>query len=257
MPRTTYTKSCAQCGATFTTIDPRQRFCRRACLHAYQSSLFADRVTLICQQCGATYEQKPSLAQTSHYCSRQCSDAAQREVLTLDCKVCGKPFQRIPSRAGEYCSYRCMGADQRDRIQKACEVCGKPFEVNRARDTLRSTCSRACKRIAWVETVRSYVGKRGETKPEQQVRNALEQIGVAYQPQYAVAGYLVDFYLPDHCIALEVDGVYWHTLADQPDKDCRRDARLRTLGIATIRITDAELSHATDIPALLRSRLRL
>ncbi len=45
MPRTTYTKSCAQCGAMFTTIDPRQRFCRRACLHAHQSQLFADRVT--------------------------------------------------------------------------------------------------------------------------------------------------------------------------------------------------------------------
>jgi len=101
------------------------------------------------------------------------------------------------------------------------------------------------------------MARRRETKPEQQLRRALDQMGVRYLAQYPIAGYVLDFYLPDHSITLEADGQYWHTLPDVVARDARRDDALRSLGVATVRVSDVDLVKNPDTIALLRERLKL
>ena len=38
----------------------------------------------------------------------------------------------------------------------------------------------------------------------------VERVGLAFIPQYMMAGYYYDFYLPEYNLLIEADGDYWH-----------------------------------------------
>mgnify|MGYP000864490731 FL=1 len=83
-------RTCEQCGKSF-TISPGAfnrpgydmgRFCSRACqverkrqIRGEAHPLKVPYVQLTCQWCGKTYEQKPSVAPKSRFCSRTCHGA--------------------------------------------------------------------------------------------------------------------------------------------------------------------------------------
>jgi very-short-patch-repair endonuclease len=62
--------------------------------------------------------------------------------------------------------------------------------------------------------------------------------------------YFCDFYLPDHKLVIEVDGIY-HNGDVQFTKDKERDANLRSIGMRVVRIANEELGD----PRLLALRL--
>jgi very-short-patch-repair endonuclease len=138
-----------------------------------------------------------------------------------------------------------------NRVELVCQHCGKTYRQKPARVPGAKYCSRRCLSRANKEQARQRRIEQGGTLPERLVRTALDELGLFYVPEQPMGAYTIDFYLPDHRIALEVDGAYWHSL--NPHRDQRRDESLTLLGIRTVRISDKPLLKSADVSALIRS----
>lgn len=225
--------------------------------------------TVICKHCGQAAIVK---GVDPLYCSKKCYDADRRAQTQRTCLNCGKMFyKKSQGHHGlpVYCSITCQAAAKTTRVQRTCDHCGKTFECKPSRSTNRRHCSRACQSAANVSRVEVsclYCGStfsvirgrqstarfcsrrckahyHGETAIERDVRLALTTLGIPFKQEHPVGRrYCVDFYLFQHAIALEVDGVYWHK--DKADHDTKRDTYLASKGITTVRISDAELKQA-------------
>ena len=67
-----------------------------------------------------------------------------------------------------------------------------------------------------------------------------ELLGLKFKRQFSVDNYIIDFYCPEHKIALEIDG----EIHDKPEniiKDKIRQRYLESFGIKFIRVTNSEL----------------
>ena len=64
--------------------------------------------------------------------------------------------------------------------------------------------------------------------------------GLKFRRQHPVGPYVVDFYLPERKVAIEVDGMA-HDMADQPERDARRDAWLAAQGFTLLRVAAKEV----------------
>lgn len=58
--------------------------------------------------------------------------------------------------------------------------------------------------------------------------------------------YFLDFFLPEHNLAIEIDGEY-HNTKEQTAKDKQRDKNLLEMGIKTIRITNKQVLKGYNI----------
>lgn len=71
----------------------------------------------------------------------------------------------------------------------------------------------------------------------------LKDWGIIYEKHYTVNGkFIVDAFLPDHNIVIEVDGSYWHNLDRVKKKDKAENAYLTKCGYKVIRIPEKEVS---------------
>jgi len=61
-----------------------------------------------------------------------------------------------------------------------------------------------------------------------------------FRRQHPLGPYVLDFFCPSARLCAEIDGGS-HGFGDQPQKDARRDAYLRHLGIRTIRLNASEV----------------
>ena len=61
-----------------------------------------------------------------------------------------------------------------------------------------------------------------------------------FRRQHPLGPYVLDFYCPCAKLCIEIDGGS-HGFGDQPQRDARRDAYLRSLGIRTIRLAASEV----------------
>lgn len=88
------------------------------------------------------------------------------------------------------------------------------------------------------------------TKPELQMKELLNKLGVHYVFQYPLENIaLVDFYVPEKKLVIECDGCYWHgcpihfpTRAFRQEKDLIRDSKLESLGYSVIRFWEHEIN---------------
>lgn len=60
-------------------------------------------------------------------------------------------------------------------------------------------------------------------------------------PQYPLNGYRLDFALPDHKLAVEVDGHDYHKTKEQRSSDAKRDRSLLKQGWTTLRFTGSDV----------------
>lgn len=91
------------------------------------------------------------------------------------------------------------------------------------------------------------------TRAEAKLRIDLEPLGFLFQASVNVMagrcrGYIMDFFHPDAKLCVEVDGGY-HRSRKGPD--ARRDRRLQTAGIRTIRVTNAEVLDKRRYPGVV------
>jgi very-short-patch-repair endonuclease len=61
-----------------------------------------------------------------------------------------------------------------------------------------------------------------------------------------VAGYVVDCFWPDHGLVAEVDSATYHDTPRAYNRDRRRDAELRAVGLDLIRMTRWEIVHEPE-----------
>jgi very-short-patch-repair endonuclease len=71
--------------------------------------------------------------------------------------------------------------------------------------------------------------------------------GVKFRRQHPSSEIRIDFYCSDARLAIEIDGVS-HDMGDQPGRDVRRDAWLKSQGIDSVRIPATDvLRDATEV----------
>jgi len=75
------------------------------------------------------------------------------------------------------------------------------------------------------------------------VEDALNKLCIKYEPQKVIDRAIIDFYLPEYNICLEVDGFYWHSKPERISKDRRRDYWLKSQGYPTVRLTEASIKE--------------
>jgi very-short-patch-repair endonuclease len=81
------------------------------------------------------------------------------------------------------------------------------------------------------------------TKPELEMAEVLNNMGIVYQDQYRVDTRWYDFYLPEQNILLEVDGRYWHTTPDGLKRDKIKNRLAKKMGYRLVRVWEDEINR--------------
>jgi len=139
------------------------------------------------------------------------------------------------------------------KIERICLQCGGvfyryPSQLTRPRDG--KFCSKTC-RALYVNQRRRL--RKGPTSIEQLLINELAVRAVPFCFQYPFAGYVLDFAFPIHQVAVEADGVYWHSLENVKEKDARKDRDLAALGWTVLHFDGDQIreSPATCVDLIL------
>ena len=83
---------------------------------------------------------------------------------------------------------------------------------------------------------------KSPSRPELDIMNILDNLGVKYIVQYRIKDFIYDIYLPDSRSLIEYDGWYWHHSEDailrgQPEKDIAKNQLARDTGLNLIRLS--------------------
>jgi very-short-patch-repair endonuclease len=279
------TFDCLYCGLFFHSRKTQAKFCTRTCGYAYMKEN-TPKYIFPCEICGKIVKRKPQKAnppfrcsvscsnkaraiklkaintcancktvfKTSQhnqrkYCTDQCARIGRSQKETIKCPTCGKDRMYSPSgikRNRRYCSIACRAKSLSKRLVYVCARCGKEVAALPKIAKAARFCSKAC-----------FHKYRGESGLELNVRIALETMGIYYIREHAIGIYSIDFYLPLFNVALESDGIYWHSRPEKIESDKRKEARLLSIGIHTVRITDKEVRHAPSLTKLIAKKLGL
>lgn len=89
-----------------------------------------------------------------------------------------------------------------------------------------------------------------ETHPERVIRGILESIDVKYiQYDYSsIPPYELDFYCPEHNIAIETNGAYWHSdLFKDKEYHHKKYKLCKDAGIQLLQLWDSDINNKQDI----------
>lgn len=288
------TNSCLACGKAFRsecgrTRTARRKYCSVACSTVGRSKPERDAiVTRTCKGCGRKFSGPLWSMRFRSFCSAACSQPTKgrwskdpRKV-TTSCVGCGKLIQDTKSHKRTYCSRECKAEGRRKPpVEIVCKQCGKTFAVDHFKAPRRQYCSIPCANTGTLGTkvpcdncgksfkvfpstlagnrrfccLRCFKTYQGETSIEIKVRQALESAGVEFIQEHGVGHYSIDFYLPDHKVAIEADGDYWHSLPRNIASNVRRDAVLLRKGIRTVRLWESEINDTDDLAGLINARI--
>ena len=186
----TQRKSCARCGAAFSTTSRQRAYCSDECrVDAVRAKLQRTQPSLSCAHCGGVFTKRVRGNDTNQYCSRSCAAARLRPVKSkaiephcqLMCVECGVDFKSKRKRI------TCSAACQSDRVrrqsrlhnaatsgcykgERPCRECGAAF-VPAYGDRRRSFCGDQCAK-------RAARKKRGPGNDRKRACRA----GVYYEP---------------------------------------------------------------------------
>lgn len=96
---------------------------------------------LDCPNCDERFYVPPAQSGRRKYCSRACKEQAQSRQELIQCRQCGREFQRAQSHRGRFCSWDCYLASRPARVE--CVLCGAALPARR-----RLYCSAECRRRA-------------------------------------------------------------------------------------------------------------
>lgn len=197
-------RECPVCGSTY-DFDPyrlkafgRGVTCSWACSYRYRAERKRRSVELVCSTCGATVTRSPAQIKSKHpgvYCSRACHYAGRTAGLTL--RVVDQPYNLVAIVDRKALAAKAWATRRR---------LGKDHHTEETKARLREATARS-------------IALRTDTvsKLEDVVAEVLDAAGIANVRQVAIRGDLgrfiavVDFWLPDLGIFLEVNGTFWHT----------------------------------------------
>jgi G:T-mismatch repair DNA endonuclease (very short patch repair protein) len=178
-----------------------------------------------CVECGTTLRGQGRRL----YCSLKCS------LVERECSSCGDTFTFERKRKDRtVCSLACRPTREwgNPKISVECRHCGEimdryPSQLAAGRGKY---CSRSCAAVDRPIRGRSKIG-------DASIRLFLKMSGATgVVAEYRIGPWSIDMALPDHRIAVELDGVYWHGLPEMVDRDRRKDADLAARGWTVVRI---------------------
>lgn len=240
-------------------------FCNKYCLANWQrvswkekgSPRFKKRIEKICDHCDSEYLITQRKEENSRYCSSECRSSSKVVQIESKCNHCFKTFSRKPSAIGEknFCDRKCYGEWSSQinslKVEKICETCESSFTVHRNRSKSAKNCSKEC-HYKWLSEV-YYKTEKGKahaikgginstlnqkysnTKPERILKEFLIHEDIEYKDQYLMYDkFIVDFYIPEKNLVIEVFGDYWHAnpkfyggcgkpLTKQQEKQIKKD----------------------------------
>jgi len=122
-----------------------------------------------------------------------------------------------------------------------CENCGKPCWVKLAKVDEFRFCSKQCHGAA---IAYQQAQNKDPTSIEQAVMDELDKRGIQYQSQYQIAHWIIDVVFHNHRLAVEIDGIYWHSSPEQKAKDATKDRWLQTHKWSILRFTGDDVRNS-------------
>lgn len=194
------TAICPNCGKEFTYYESqKKKFCCSECWYEYNKKTHDEVNKRKCKMCGEEFVPKNKEQQ---FCSRKCSDKHQSTLIGEDnphfkqvaikCEQCGIIFYDRASHAKHrrFCSYACFNKFQQNDEQYKIRM-SNVMQKNKEDGKMISGYTM--------------------TKPHEMTVKQLEEMGIKYQCEYPIKYYLVDIYLPEYNLMIEVNGDYWHS----------------------------------------------
>lgn len=83
-------------------------------------------------------------------------------------------------------------------------------------------------------------GKRSSIEIKLEV--AMNDANIPFEPQFKLGRWICDFGIPSHNIIIECDGVYWHNLPKQKEKDARKNKDVHKKGWKILRFWENEIN---------------
>lgn len=209
-------------------------FCDRSCRSKWDAIKFKDnRVDFTCPVCGIKERVTPSSLRDKKFCSLKClaEQRSQDGNTEVTCNHCDNKFIKLNAKIADrnFCSKKCSNdwtsENLNTQVGIECIICQSNFMVGRNRKDLAKTCSKKCHgkhiRILSQGEMKEHYRRNGlttasrnivkDTLPEIMVKGFLEDEGILFEPQKPMYDkFLVDFYLPEYDLVIEVHGDYWH-----------------------------------------------
>lgn len=127
--------------------------------------------------------------------------------------------------------------------------CGHSFTINKWQlHQRRSQSVDVC-------TVCNPIGSFNETIWQSEISDMLRELGISFieKDRKTLSGLELDFYIPESNLAIELDGLYWHSVTfKQPKYHLTKTERCEALGIQLIHIFEDEWKFKKEI---VKSRL--
>ena len=174
------------------------------------------------------------------------------EYIDTACQTCGKNIHILKSRYadgkhGRYCSQKCMIADRPKpkRIKKSivnCQLCGKEFEIYPS--WLKKGDGKFCSRKCVISNTNRQMRLNGQTTIEKLLQDELNKRNIDHSYNYSLPPWVIDFAFPNYKLAVEADGIYWHSLDNVKEKDKRKDKDLIKRGWTILHFTGDEIRNS-------------
>lgn len=278
-------RECPVCHRTY-GADPkrlkhgRQTTCSRACSYALRGQNKVTSVTEACGVCGIPVTQSPSKRERAKcptpLCSRACHYRARG--MGLVGRVLTKPMN-IPqhTRLAQADRMRAVNAARKaagpywytPRKVRVCrEKSTVTVAVRRHRGWPKGTCPPEVRAKISLGVAKAIAEGRipRVSKLEVEVGDVLRQLKVATLPQYAIHdargrfAAVIDYFLPDFGVALEVNGTFWHSdpraYPNGPEKPsqertaaqyARKEGLLRQRGIPLVEVWEMDFRDNPEL----------
>lgn len=232
-------KECLVCNTAF-LVSARMRNTTRYCSPeckgiAQKNAKTPSKIEIKCQQCGKKFLKPASDIRRGKgkYCSTHCQYRGIRKRIKKTCPICKKTFQTYPHAIkrgkGVFCSDQCFRIHKNTQVTLICENCKAPYKKGKSQARRSRYCSRSCQG-AW-KARQNY----NRTDIEIIVEQILQELKIDYIPQYPISSFVCDFFVKPRLI-IEADGVYWHSLPKNMERDLRKDKYLESKGFSVLRL---------------------
>lgn len=221
-------------------------------------------VAVSCVECSSTVLVPPSRAAKFRFCSWNCRSARPRDNRSQSrvkwaCVECGSSQLKQPSESfRRFCSLACRdantvrtGARRVERVALECRFCGRGFSKLQCQvqDGRGIYCSRKC----------AGLGRPLDGKPSRIASDAiakfLSSTPVLAIPELRVGVYSIDLAIPALMVAVELDGVYWHSLPGSEKRDAAKDVALAERGWRVVRVPIAARDSSAEVAARILGAL--
>lgn len=267
---------CQGCGKTFS--KPQCRIDQSNYVFCSSECRKNKCIPVTCTVCNNQFLADAHSYRTAKFCTDKCRNTSKRNdwnngkrsiQATKRCKECNKEFAIKNSlvEKQDYCSLACFhktgkispkhgeaNHKWKPKVKIVCEYCGKEFETFPSRKDRKKYCC-ASHRIVG-NLMRLSTNPR--TNIEKKMYEMLNSNRIKFTEQTVMFDkFMVDFFIEQHKIIIQCDGVYWHERKKTKDRDRGQDAYLAKAGYIVIRFTDNQiLEHPDSCLSIIKSTIK-